>query len=124
MKRKVLDPAVGSRVTSIRNQAGLTQHQLAKRWKVSQTCIKTFEAGRVPHPTFLMAYAELGGVTLEWLLTGEVDNRYIDRRLKALDGSGRDLINRAIGLLGDSNRALETQFSAFLDLLAAARGKL
>lgn len=124
MQRKILDPAVAARLTYIRHNAGLTQKALARKWKVSQTCIKTFEAGRVPHPTFLLLYADLGSVTVEWILTGQTDKPFINRRLDVLDARQRALIGEAIELLSNGGTGLETRLKGFIELLAAAKGQL
>src|SRR5262245_34918597 len=124
MRRKILDPAIASRLFYIRHKAGLTQSVLAARWKVSQTCIKTFEGGRVPHPTFLLLYADLGDVTVEWILTGKVDSRAIDRRISALDDRQRALIGEAIDLLYSGSKGVEARFKSLLELLEAAKNNL
>lgn len=120
VRRRINDPAVGSRLLHIRHKLGLTQERLAEKWNVSQTAIKNFEAGRVPHPTFLLLYSDLGDVTVEWILTGKEDERLISRKISALEPRQRALILQSVDLVKKNNPALENQFKAFLGLLEAA----
>jgi phage repressor protein C with HTH and peptisase S24 domain len=63
---------LGKRIESIRKQFGLSQSKFGKIFKVSQNSVSAWEKGRSePEADDLVKLAELGHVTLDWLLTGK-----------------------------------------------------
>ncbi|RMI03396.1 MAG: XRE family transcriptional regulator [Calditrichaeota bacterium] len=63
--------AIAQRIQEIMDRLGLTQQQLAGLLEVSQPAISNYLQGRVPPPGVLLRLARVGGVTVDWLLTGE-----------------------------------------------------
>lgn len=63
--------SMGDRLRKAREDAGLTQQELAEITTISHTSIKNYEAGkRTPRALYLRAWAEATGVPVEWLETG------------------------------------------------------
>lgn len=62
----------GKRIRDIRNRLGLSQEQLGKRLGgITKGSISGYESGDVnPTPEALIELAKLGGVSLDWILTG------------------------------------------------------
>jgi transcriptional regulator with XRE-family HTH domain len=66
---------VGDRIRQVRRRLGLTQAEFAKRLGVIQVSMARYEAGRVPRADVLERMARLGGVTLSWVLRGELERQ-------------------------------------------------
>lgn len=62
---------LAERLTELREAAGLTQVQLASRLGTTQSTVGGWETGRHPQPMSLVALADLYGVDMRWLVTGE-----------------------------------------------------
>lgn len=63
---------IGIRVKNKRDALGLTQGQLAEKAGTSQQSIEQLEAGKTKRPRYLPELARALGVTIEWLLDGNV----------------------------------------------------
>lgn len=62
---------LGPRIACLRRSAGLSQHQLAGRLKISPSAVGMYEQGRrEPSVEVLVALAGELGVSLDYLLTG------------------------------------------------------
>ncbi|MEA2736994.1 MAG: Helix-turn-helix domain [Acetobacteraceae bacterium] len=59
---------IGERIKSARQEAGLTQRELAKKLAVSAGAVGQWETGKVPATGRLAALADCLGVSLDWLL--------------------------------------------------------
>lgn len=67
---KVSPTKVGERIRSIRGER--TQTEFAKYLNVrKQNYISRYERGRIPSPELLVKIADMGKVTIDWLLTGK-----------------------------------------------------
>ncbi len=61
---------VGERIRAVRG--GQTQVQFAQALGVKkQNYISRYERGRIPSPALLVRIAEMGRVSVDWLLTGK-----------------------------------------------------
>ena len=68
---------LGDRLRKSREDAGLSQAQLAEALAVSRNTIGNAETGaRRPLPITIRAWADATGVPLPWLLTGEAPRDY------------------------------------------------
>ncbi len=66
---KVSPEKVGERIRMVRGQ--VTQTDFAKKIGVKkQNYISRYERGRIPSPDLLVRIADLGKVSVDWLLTG------------------------------------------------------
>lgn len=74
---------VCARIKSARQQAGLTQEELAKILHVRQRTIANYESTRVPF-RLLDRIAEATGVSTEWLLRGDAAKRATDASVERL----------------------------------------
>ncbi len=63
-------PDVGRRIAGIRHRLGLTQPALAAKLGISGSTLIRAERGALPRLAALQRIAELGGVSLDWILTG------------------------------------------------------
>lgn len=65
---------IGGRIKHVRRVAGLNQQELGEKFGVGKQAISHYENGAAyPNPEFLAAIAEIGNVTLDWLITGKGD---------------------------------------------------
>ena len=65
---------LGERIGALRRQAGLSQSQMADRLRISASAVGMYEQGRrEPSADTLLAMAQLFGVSVDYLLTGEED---------------------------------------------------
>lgn len=68
---------LSDRLRKAREDAGLSQQQLADRLAVSRNTVGNAETGaRRPLPITIKAWADATGVPLPWLLTGEAPRGY------------------------------------------------
>jgi transcriptional regulator with XRE-family HTH domain len=76
MSGKPLDwVKIGERLRSIRKESGLSQRDFGRPCDVSQNMISLYEKGRSRASVdFYVQVAQLGGKTIEWLLTGHQDH--------------------------------------------------
>ncbi len=106
---------VGHRLQEIRKRAinpdtggYYTQTELAKRFGYTQSTIKNYENNlhEVPHAA-LLKYAEFGGVTIDWILTGkESEAARLDHHLTELRHFWTGELPSLVSTLADR---LETQ---------------
>lgn len=62
---------IGNRIAGIRKSMGLSQTDFANLFNLTQTSVYAWEKNKsVPDPMVLVKIAEVGKVTLDWLLTG------------------------------------------------------
>jgi len=67
---KVSPQKVGERIRAVRGNR--TQTEFAKALGVKkQNYISRYERGRIPSPDLLVRIAEMGRVSIDWLLTGK-----------------------------------------------------
>lgn len=67
---KVSPQKVGERIRAVRGNR--TQEKFAKAIGVrKQNYISRYERGRIPSPELLVRIAKMGGVSIDWLLTGK-----------------------------------------------------
>lgn len=69
------DPAtIGGRMRILRSASGLTQDAAAEACGVSQASLSRWERGEAAPPVdFIAKLAEIGGISLDWLVRGEGD---------------------------------------------------
>ena len=67
---------LGARIAALRREAGLNQAELAERLQVSPSAIGMYEQGRrEPSADTLVAMAQLFGVSVDYLLTGQAADK-------------------------------------------------
>ena len=67
---------LGARIAALRREAGLNQAELADRLQVSPSAIGMYEQGRrEPSADTLVAMAQLFGVSVDYLLTGQAADK-------------------------------------------------
>jgi len=63
---------IGKRIRQIRKKSGLTQGGLGEKLGVGHTAVSDYENDNTnPSPDSLVKIAEIGNVTLDWLITGK-----------------------------------------------------
>ena len=62
---------VGGRIHSIRRRLALSQAGFAQRIGVTKVSVARYESGRVPRAEVLEKIAQLGRVSIAWVLTGD-----------------------------------------------------
>jgi len=101
---------VGRRLRHIRSEHGLSQREFGRRFGISQNMISLYEKGKSRAPVdFYVRAAQLGGKTIEWLLTGRED-----RTLETLHEM-RDLHEKMKGHLATVRQLLNQESEAALD---------
>ena len=67
---------LGARIAALRREAGLNQAELAERLQVSPSAIGMYEQGRRdPSADTLVTMAQLFGVSVDYLLTGQAADK-------------------------------------------------
>ena len=67
---------LGARIAALRREAGLNQAELAQRLQVSPSAVGMYEQGRrEPSADTLVAMAQLFGVSLDYLMTGQATDK-------------------------------------------------
>jgi transcriptional regulator with XRE-family HTH domain len=61
---------VSLRIKEIMKRVGITQKGLADYLSISQPAVSLYLQGRIPPADVLLKIAELGGTTVEWILSG------------------------------------------------------
>ena len=113
--------AMGRRIRQIRLRADLRQWELARLLGTTQSAIHKYEHGVVPEPRRLIRLAQVGGTSIEWVLTGRhwengseaqqrlspelLDTAFVLREFS--DGE-RATLDEALGIVREAVRALET----------------
>lgn len=73
-----MDKSLGTRIMELRKAKGLTQEELAKQLGISSQAVSKWETDTsCPDIMILPALAKILGVTIETLLTGEPETRYV-----------------------------------------------
>ena len=63
---------LGARIAALRREAGLNQAELAQRLQISPSAVGMYEQGRrEPSADTLVSMAQLFGVSVDYLLTGQ-----------------------------------------------------
>lgn len=66
---------LGARIAALRHHAGWSQAVLAQRLQISASAVGMYEQGRREPPAeLLVAMADAFGVSVDYLLTGRVEN--------------------------------------------------
>jgi len=76
----VANSDIGQRIRFVRQKVGLTQPELGEQLGVEKAAISKYEAGEAKRGVpieFLAKIAELGNVTLDWLITGREPARTV-----------------------------------------------
>ena len=77
---------IAKRTIELRENAGLSQSELARRIGVKPQSIQQLEAGSVRKPGYIVALAETLGVTPKFLATGKGNAALLSRQPKARHG--------------------------------------
>ncbi|MHC4563083.1 MAG: XRE family transcriptional regulator [Planctomycetota bacterium] len=96
---------IRSEVTGPRGKA-----KFAKQLGISPSTYDYYESSRIPPASILLRIAEVGGVGIQWLLTGQAESGLV------VD-AGHPVLRRAAALLADAPNAA-APLAAFVDLLA------
>jgi len=70
-----LQAQVVENIKKIRARKNLTQAGLAQQMGLTQSGIKNFEGGRIPGAEDLISLANIGEVTVDWILGREIGDR-------------------------------------------------
>lgn len=100
MAKTSLNAKIGARIKFFREQAGLTQEQLAERINRSTQFISTIERGAVgPGLETVIALCEVLGTSSEWLLRGLHQTstpETIATKLSGLSGEQLAIVDRMV----------------------------
>lgn len=72
---------ITERVNFIRREANLNQEQLAAKLHISQPAVSKYLKDRIPPADILLKLANLGGTTIEWILTGQKRHFYAEEHI-------------------------------------------
>jgi PAS domain S-box-containing protein len=87
---------IGRRIARGRNEAGLTQQELADRIGVTRRSIQAYEAGSIVPYRHLEQLAEVLGQTREWLLSDQPPRRSLKGLVADLEPDLRHLIREEL----------------------------
>ena len=77
---------LGARIATLRRSLGWSQGELARRLQVSASAVGMYEQGRrEPSTAILLEMARLFGVTVDYLLTGQVSEEEQEKVRTAMD---------------------------------------
>lgn len=62
---------IGDRIKGVRKAIGMNQTDFGKIFGLTSVAISRYERGRTPNGELLKKIADLGHVSVDWLLTGE-----------------------------------------------------
>ena len=71
------DSPLTKRIRELMQHKGLTQKDLADLVGISQPAISLYLQGRIPPADVLFRIAQLGNISMEWLLTGKDEERVL-----------------------------------------------
>jgi len=101
---------IGERLRQIRKKSRLSQREFGRQFGISQNMISLYEKGKSRASVeFYMRVAQLGGRTIEWLLTGQEDQTLETLR------EMRELHEKMKGHLAVVRELLERQAEDTLD---------
>jgi transcriptional regulator with XRE-family HTH domain len=110
------NPEVGKRIREVRQRLNLTQAEFGKRLGVKKLSIVRYESGAVSRLDVLRKTANLGDVTLAWLLQGEEPQTLSETHptasvqhvpeplVRVLDRLRTELTSQRLALLSPSGR--------------------
>lgn len=85
---KISAQKVGERIRAVRGKR--TQTEFAKALGVKkQNYISRYERGRIPSPDLLVRIAEMGRVSIDWLLTGKKGAKGGEAKIASFSEVGR-----------------------------------
>ena len=88
----------GSRLKALRQEAGLTQRQLAQRLRVSTSAVSYYElSDRSPSPEMLQRIAAVFHVSADYLLGLDAQSQQV-LDIRGLDEEEIDLLKRMVAL--------------------------
>ncbi|TKI63194.1 helix-turn-helix transcriptional regulator [Lysinibacillus mangiferihumi] len=100
---------LGERLKLARQKAGLKQIQVKERTQINNKTLSGYENDvSEPDLTTLTVLADLYGVSLQWLSTGQVDNRINNKQIKK---SKQDIAERIEELRYDLQNINELTFN-------------
>ena len=92
---------LGARIATLRRAAGLSQGELARRLQVSASAIGMYEQGRrQPAADTLVALGRVFGVSVDYLLTGQVtepEHQTVDTLVSHAVETAQAALNRRSG---------------------------
>jgi transcriptional regulator with XRE-family HTH domain len=98
--------AIGKRISAIRTKVGLSQGALGERLAVKAGAVSRYENGSAdPGALRLMVIANLGGVTTDWLISGEGPG--LENPNETSEITDQDLVN--LILARDLSHMVKTQ---------------
>ena len=104
-----INRAIGQRIREIRKRLKLKGEELGQILGVSKGTVSAYERGEAKvSPEYLIRLAELGGVTLDWLVAGEERCGQVREETTPYAGEARALDGR---LLTETIQATETMLS-------------
>jgi transcriptional regulator with XRE-family HTH domain len=107
--------AIGERIRHARLGAGLRQYQIAQRTGVSRSAVSAWELGQGISSEKLVLFAQIVGVSAEWLVTGERALETQGARAADFDpGQLEILMATAFELLGKTQSQAEELSKAIL----------
>jgi transcriptional regulator with XRE-family HTH domain len=111
MARRHAIPEVCQRIAKVRNDLYGPRGKagFAKKLGISPSTYNYYESARIPPAELLVRIADLGGVDLRWLLTGQSGPAPVP--------AGHPAVTRIARLLADSPKAAQP-LGAFVDLLS------
>jgi transcriptional regulator with XRE-family HTH domain len=106
---------VARRISALMLQLQSNQKQFAEKLQVTQPAISKYLQGRIPPPQVLLRMSQLGGTSMEWLLTGESSSSATNRIAENQVNYGRRV--PAAGRIDRLPPALRKHLSELIDLI-------
>jgi transcriptional regulator with XRE-family HTH domain len=107
---------VSERIEAIMQKLKLNQKQLAKALGVTQPAISMYLNERIPPAQVLLKLAQLSDRSVEWFLTGDLDDMIYKVSEPSAKYDGRLKLEKKISLLPDDlYEHLETLVDSILD---------
>ena len=98
---------IAHRIRLTKKKLGVTQEEFAHLLGITQPAVSNYLNGRIPPGPVLLKIAQIGSVSLEWLLTGEGDTKQRVSENKMFYQAGEQLAKKINQLPPELQKTLE-----------------
>lgn len=115
---EVENKKVSERIEAIMQKLVLNQKELADKLGVTQPAVSKYLDSRIPPATILLKLAQLSGRSMEWFLTGDVDDLMYKVSEATSSYEARLKLEKKLSLLpAEIHKQLEFLIDSILDNL-------
>ena len=116
-------PEISHRILLTMKNLGLTQKEFARLLGVTQPAVSNYLKGRIPPGPVLLRIAQIGSVSLEWLLVGDKEKELRVAEQKTHYTLGDRIAQKIDRLSPDLQKTIENLIDHISNLDVADRNK-